>query len=278
MQTVQKTLSEAVTCIQQSSPGFKPKVAIILGSGLSSLADQIKNPIVIPYSDIPGFPESTVAGHPGRLILGYLENIPVVCLQGRAHLYEGTDHQTLKILIRTTYLLGCSILISTNASGSLRTDVGPGELMMITDHINFQPGNPMVGLNEDEFGPRFFSMDAAYDHDLRTRLLAVAHELNINLAQGVYISTLGPLFETPAEIRAFRTLGADAVGMSTVPEVIIARHCGLRVAAIAGISNFAAGMSSEILSHEHTLQHAKLFATNMIQLISGLMKDLQNVL
>lgn len=278
MSTVQETLKDAITYIQHRSSGFKPKVAIILGSGLSGLADLINNPIIIPYSEIPGFPMSTVAGHPGRLILGYLENMPVVCLQGRAHLYEGTNPQTLKILIRSIYLLGCSILILTNASGSLRSDIGPGELMLITDHINFQPGNPMVGLNEDEFGPRFFSMDVAYDHDLRTRLLAIAHELNIKLAQGVYISTLGPLFETPAEIRAFRTLGADAVGMSTVPEVIIARHCGLRVAALAGITNFAAGMSNEILSHEHTLQHAKLFATNMTHLVSGLMRDLQNVI
>ncbi len=271
-------LNEAVAYIQQRSPGFIPKVAIILGSGLSSLADQICKAVVIPYADIPGFPESSVPGHPGRLILGYLENVPVVCLQGRAHLYEGTSWQTLKILIRAIYSLGCSILVITNSSGSLRLDVGPGELMLITDHINFQPGNPLVGMNEDEFGPRFFSMDAAYDYDLRTRLLAIAHQLNINLAQGIYISTLGPLFETPAEIRAFRNLGADAVGMSTVPEVIVARHCGLRVAAIAGITNFAAGMSNEILSHEHTLQHAKLFTTNMTRLISGLMKDLENAI
>lgn len=278
MSSHQEILSEAVAYIQQRTPNFIPKVAIILGSGLSSLADQISNTVVIPYSDIPGFPQSSVAGHPGKLILGYLENMPVVCMQGRAHLYEGTSWQTLKILIRTIYSLGCSILVLTNASGSLRLDIGPGELMLITDHINFQPGNPMVGINEDEFGPRFFSMDAAYDYDLRTRLLTIAHKLNIKLAQGVYISMLGPLFETPAEIRAFRTLGADAVGMSTVPEVIVARHCGLRVAAISGITNFAAGMSNEILSHEHTLQHAKLFAPNMTRLISELMKDLENAI
>ncbi len=270
-------LSEAISYIQKMTPGFVPKIGIILGSGLSDLADQINNAISIPFADIPGFPTITTAGHPGKLILGQLENIPVVCLQGRAHLYEGVSTTTLKILIRTIKLLGCSILIMTNSSGSLRTDVGPGELMLITDHINFQPGNPLVGPNDEEFGPRFVSMDEAYDHELRTRLISVAQELKIKLAQGVYISTIGPIFETPAEIRAFRALGADAVGMSTVPEVIIARHCGLRVAVIAGITNLAAGMSNEILSHEHTLQHAELFKQNLKLLISGLMKDLQNV-
>ncbi len=276
MNTSTNTANDAVKYIKNKTAGFTPKVGIILGSGLSGLADQINTAIIIPFADIPGFPKTTTAGHPGKLILGYLENVPVVCLQGRAHLYEGTTATTLKILIRTIKLLGCSILVTTSASGSLRSDVGPGELMMITDHINFQPGNPLVGPNDDEFGPRFLSMDQVYDHDLRTRLIAIAEKLNISLAQGVYISTLGPLFETPAEIRAFRVLGADAVGMSTVPEVIIARHCNLRVAAIAGITNFAAGMSNEILSHEHTLQTAELFKTNMTRLVSGLMKDLQN--
>lgn len=271
-------LNEAVAYIQKLTPGFVPKLGTILGSGLSDLANQITDAVTIPFADIPGFPVIHTAGHPGRLILGKLESVPVVCLQGRAHLYEGYSATILKTLIRTIKLLGCSILVMTNSSGSLRPDVGPGELMLITDHINFQPGNPLVGPNEEEFGPRFLSMDEAYDHELRTRLISIAQKLNIRLAQGVYISTLGPIFETPAEIRAFRILGADAVGMSTVPEVIIARHCGLRVAVIAGITNLAAGMSNEILSHEHTLQHAELFKSNMKLLISGLMKDLENVI
>ena len=146
-----KTLNDAVVYIQGRAPGFVPKVGIILGSGLSSLGDQINNAVAIPYGDIPGFPRNTVAGHPGKLILGTLENVPLACLQGRAHLYEGTSSETLKILIRTLYSLGCSILVITCAAGSLRLDVGPGELMLINDHINFQCGNPMVGINEDEY-------------------------------------------------------------------------------------------------------------------------------
>lgn len=270
------TAADACAFIKQRAPQLAPKIGLILGSGLGSLADQIENAIKIPYSDIPGFPVSSVTGHSGQLILGTLNKMPVACLQGRVHFFEGITPDKVKILIRTLHLLGCTSLIITNSSGSIRSDVGPGELMLITDHINFQPGNPLVGINDEEFGPRFVSMDNAYDHDLRLRIMNVAEQLKIGITQGVYISVLGPVFETPAEIRAFRILGADAVGMSTVPEVVVARHCGMRVAAIAGITNYAAGMSEEILSHEGTLHHAQFCAANMSKLITALMENLQH--
>lgn len=268
--------SQPANIILNKIKGFKPKIGIILGSGLSSLADAISNPVIISYADLPGFPESTVAGHPGRLVLGYLGNIPVACMQGRIHPYEGAPYNTFKTVIRTFKLIGCEILILTNASGSLRADVGPGNLMLITDHINLHYGNPLIGPNDDEFGPRFFAMDEAYDVKLRQRFRTIAHELNINLAEGVYLGIPGPNFETHAEIRAFKILGGEAVGMSTIPEVLVARHCGLRVAAVAAITNYAAGMSDEEITHEHTLHYGKLAATDMSRLITSVVESLHS--
>ena len=250
-----------------------PKVGLILGSGLGSLADQIQNPIIIPYAELPGFPVSTVAGHAGRLVIGRLGNTMVACCQGRVHGYEGTSNPAFKVFIRTLKLIGCEQLLITNASGSLRNDVGPGELMLIHDHINFQPGNPLIGHNDEEFGPRFFPMDDAYDLAMRQRFHFVANQQDIKLHEGIYISVPGPMFETPAEIRAFRLLGADAVGMSTVPEVIVARHCGLRLSVIAAITNFAAGMSPDKITHEHTLHYGKLAATNLARLIIAFLES-----
>jgi xanthosine phosphorylase len=260
-------LSPALHIIQQKLPDFKPKVGIVLGSGLGSLSEQLTDKQCFSYEELPGFPISTVAGHAGKLHLGKLSNVPVACLQGRVHPYEGTSAQGVKTLIRTLKLLGCEVLLITNAAGSLRADVGPGHLLMITDHINFQINNPLVGPNDEEFGSRFVAMTDAYDLNLREQLAFVAMQEKIDLAQGVYISTLGPCFETAAEIRAFKLLGADAVGMSTVPEVIVARHCGLRVAVISVITNLAAGMSDEKISHENTLHFAALGAGNLQRLI-----------
>ncbi len=260
---------ESVTAIQQQVPNFIPKVAVVLGSGLGKLAEAITDATAIPYADIPGFPVSSVAGHAGELVFGMIGNTPVACLKGRIHAYEGDNHRQMKTMIRSLKLLGCEDIIITNSSGSLRQDVGPGELMMINDHINFQPFNPLVGINDEEFGPRFFPMDDAYNKELQQGLLATAQRLDIRLATGVYISVLGPNFETPAEIRAFRTLGADAVGMSTVPEVLIARHCDLKVAVIASITNFACGLSNEQLTHEGTLHYASIAADNLIKLLTS---------
>lgn len=266
----------AAQFIKEQKPDFKPKVGIVLGSGLGALADLIEDKTVFSYEDLPGFPISTVSGHAGKLVLGYLNKVPVVCLQGRVHPYEGATNDKIKTLIRTFKALGCQIYLATNAAGSLRAEVGPGELVSITDHINFQPGNPLVGLNDEDFGPRFVGMDEAYDPDLRKTLRETANALDIQLHEGVYLSALGPVFETPAEIRAFRILGADVVGMSTVPEVIIARHCDMRVVVISAITNLAAGMSTEKLSHEGTLHYANLVSEKMCHLVSSFMENISD--
>jgi len=266
--------SQAADVILKKCAGFKPKLGLILGSGLSSLADQIQNPIIIPYSELPGFPVSTVAGHKGCLVLGHLNDMPVACMQGRIHPYEGAPYSTFKSIIRTFKLIGCDTLILTNASGSLREHVGPGRLMLITDHINLHYGNPLIGHNDEEFGPRFFAMDNAYDPALRKRFHKIAETLEIKLAEGVYVGVPGPNFETPAEIRMYRLIGGDAVGMSTIPEVIVARHCGLRVAAVAAVTNFAAGMSSEEITHEGTLHYGQIAAKDMARLITTVAESL----
>ncbi len=254
-------------------PGFAPKLGIILGSGLGEIAHHIDNATVIDYADIPGFPVSSVQGHGGKLYLGTLCNVPVACLQGRVHYYEGIDYPKMKTLVRSLKIMGCEELLITNASGSLRHEVGVGEIVAIHDHINFQFNNPLVGPNEPEFGDRFVGMENTYDLALRKRLHEAAKKLHITLHEGVYIGVLGPSFETPAEINAFRVLGANVVGMSTISEVIIARHCGLKIAVLAAITNLAAGMHHEGLSHEVTLKGAKIAAEKMIQLILQFAKD-----
>lgn len=248
-------------------PLFQPKISVILGSGLSDFADKIQDPLSISYRDLPGFPVSSVAGHPGQLILGYLKGVPIVCCQGRVHAYEGMHGKDFKLFIRTLKALGCEYAFMTNAAGSLRQDFQPGQLVLISDHINFNICHPLVGPNDEEFGPRFFSMMDAYDKNLRALFQETAKKLNISLPEGVYFSILGPSFETPAEIRAFRLLGADVIGMSTVPEVIVARHCGLKIAVVSAITNLAAGLSEEHITHEGTLQFAEKASYNMGQLL-----------
>ncbi len=257
---------QAAATIKQIKPNFTPKIGIILGSGLGAFAAQIENAVKIPYAQLPGFPKCSVAGHGGTLHLGMLRGIPIACLEGRAHIYEG-NIDVIKNLIRTLELIGCELLINTNAAGSLRKEVDAGSLMLITDHINFQFINPLIGPNDEAFGERFVSMENAYDQELREKMLHIAKRLNIELSEGVYIGVSGPSFETPAEIRAFRTLGADIVGMSTVPEVILARRCGIKVVAISAITNLAAGMNPEPLSHEQTLRAAKLSVDKLVNLL-----------
>lgn len=257
----------AAGVIQQRAPHFKPKIGIVLGSGLGGFADLLEDAITIPYGELPGFPNPTVVGHGGSLTLGKMAGINVVCLAGRAHRYEGNTDETVKTYVRTLKLIGCDYFLATNASGSLREDVGPGELMVITDHINMQPGNPLVGPNDDEFGPRFLPLDTAYNENLRQQLLNAAEHEHIALHQGVYIAVLGPNYETAAEIRAFRVLGADAVGMSTVPEVLIAHHCGMKVAVIATITNFATGLNQTAHSHDDVV----LTASNAVEKLKRLM-------
>jgi xanthosine phosphorylase len=237
--------------------GISPRVGIMLGSGLGAVADAVTDATPIDYADLPGFPRPTVAGHGGRAVLGRIGDVPVAVLQGRAHVYEGGDLDAIRTPIRALKAAGAEILVLTNAAGSLRPEVGPGRLMLITDHINLSGVNILAGPNDDEIGPRFPSLLDAYDPELRERLRAAADELDTELAEGVYLAVSGPTFETPAEIRAFALLGADAVGMSTVHETAVARHAGLRVAAVSAITNLAEGMHPEPLSHEQTLRDAQ---------------------
>jgi xanthosine phosphorylase len=267
------TMQETMHIIRKYAPQFKPKIGLILGSGLGSIADQLTNPITIPYQAIPGIHSGAVAGHASLLVMGYLQDVPVVCLKGRLHLYEGASYESIRTLVRIVQNLGADVLVVTGAAGSLRVEMGPGEIMLINDHLNFQNGNPLVGPNDESIGPRFVSLENAYDRDLRERVLEISKRLKIIVHEGVYISLLGPSFETPAEIRAYRTLGADAVGMSVVPEVIIARHCGLKVVGFSAITNLAVGLSLEKVTHEMTLRFGELAARKLVKLVLEFVKD-----
>jgi xanthosine phosphorylase len=256
----------AAGVIAVAARGFTPKLGLILGSGLGALADALEGAMSIDYGDLPGFPEPGVTGHGGRLVLGTLGGLPIACLQGRRHVYEGGDPGAMRAPVRALRHAGAPAVLITNAAGSLQPASPPGSLMAISDHINMLGVNPLSGANDDAIGPRFPSMRDAYDPALRGLLRQCAGRLDLPLPEGVYLATHGPSFETPAEIRAFRTLGADAVGMSTVPEVILARHCGLRVAAVSAITNLAEGMGGEPLSHEQTLRNANATAADLHRL------------
>lgn len=258
---------EAADIIRARKPGFEPRVAMILGSGLGVLAEQMENAVSIGFDELPGFPISTVHGHAGELILGTLSGVNVVCMKGRGHFYEGYGMGVMTSAVRTLKLLGCEMLFVTNAAGSLRADVDAGSLVALTDHINWLPGTPMVGPNDERFGPRFFSMANAYDSDIRELVKATAADKGIKLHEGVFIAYPGPNFETAAEIRMMAKLGADVVGMSVVPEVVSARHCGLKVTGVSVITNLAEGMSPFPLSHEQTLKYAAIGAKDLVTLI-----------
>jgi xanthosine phosphorylase len=260
--------------IHQHAPDFTPQLALILGSGLSNVAQAIDSIATIPYADLPGIYQSQVSGHSGQLILGHLNHLPVVCLQGRAHLYEGIPRDMIKCSIRALKLLGCQQLFLTNAAGSLNPAIPQGSLMLIKDHLNFMFDNPLVGANDETYGERFVSLENAYSPQLREIAQQVAQANQITLHEGVYLGVIGPSFETPAEIRAFQMLGADAVGMSTVPEAIVARHCGLEVIAMSAITNMAVGLSDTTITHDVTLQYGKITATTMQQLILAFARKL----
>jgi xanthosine phosphorylase len=264
----------AIDVIQAAAPDFQPKVGLILGSGLGGLADALEDPVTVSYADLPGFPRPSVEGHQGRMVLGRLEGLPVACLQGRAHLYEGVPAGVVNGPIRTLKALGCEILVLTNAAGSLRPEVGAGAIALITDHVNFLGQNPLVGANDDAIGPRFPDLSQVYDPALRAQLARIAKAQGIDLPGGVYLAVLGPSFETPAEIRAFRALGADLVGMSTVPEAISARHAGLRVVGLSAVTNLAAGLAATPLSHQDTLEQAAVGAAKLGQLLRAFCKEL----
>ena len=256
---------------------YQPRVGLILGSGLGGLAEAIEQTDVIPYSDVPHLPPSTVEGHMGRFVIGRLEGQPIIVMQGRSHYYEGYSMQQVTLPIRVMQLLGVQVLIVTNASGGLSPDFRPGDLMLITDHINLigMAGlSPLRGPNDPGLGPRFPDMSEAYDLGLRNLALRVAGEQNIRLHQGVYVCLAGPSFETPADLRFLRRLGADAVGMSTVPEVTVARHGGIKVLGLAGITNVAVVEpgSAPPPTHEEVLQAGQVIVPKLTTVIRGVLK------
>ena len=250
----------------------QPKIAIILGSGLGPLTSQVQIDVQIPYKSIPHFPISTAPGHIGRLIFGKLEGKDVILLDGRFHFYEGYDGQDIAVVLRTLKVLGITYLLQTNAAGGINKDFKAGDFMLITDHINLSGTNPLIGKNNSDFGPRFPDMSECYDPVLQQNARKAAQELGIDLKEGVYIWFMGPSYETPAEIRMAMVLGADAVGMSTVPETILAVHAGLKVLAISVISNMAAGVTDAPLDENEVLVTANarrhIFAKLMLRIIS----------
>jgi purine-nucleoside phosphorylase len=252
-------MENTVAALRQRAP-FTPKVGVVLGSGLGGLAGELQEPRDIPYGEIPGFVRPTTPGHAGRLIFGRLEGVSCVMMQGRFHHYEGYSPQQLVYPIRAMAALGVSHLLLTNAAGGVNLGFRPGDLMLIDDHINFAGVNPLIGPNEERLGPRFPDMSNAYDSRFRALIDETARELCVPLRHGVYAMMCGPSFETPAEIRMLRALGVDAVGMSTVPEVIAANHCGLRTAAISCITNMAAGILPRPLTHEEVVETGRLAA------------------
>lgn len=261
----------AAKIISERAGNRAPEFGIILGSGLSGLSQRLTDSVVFPYQDLPGFPVSSIEGQQPQLQIGRINQTPVVCLQGRAHYYEGCDSSEILTYVRTLKLLGCHTVIITGAVGSLHAEVKPGQLVLLKDHINFQGRNPLAGRNDNAFGTRFPDMSEAYDRQWRQQLEKIGHDLSMPLIEGIYISVLGPNFETPAEIRLFREFGADVIGMSVVPEVIAARHCGLRVIGLTVVSNLAAGLTITLQSHEETLLVAQQSAAQMIRLIQAFM-------
>lgn len=263
---------KAVRVLRDRLQNHAPQLALVLGSGLGQLAESIQDALVVSYAELPGFPQSTVHGHAGQLVIGTLQGVAVACMQGRMHYYEGHRPAQLAVPIRTLKAIGCNTLFLTNAAGSLRAEMGPGSLMMLTDHINWADVNPLIGPNDENIGPRFFDLSRAYHPDLLALLRQAAADAGIELCEGVYLMCSGPNFETPAEIRAFRVLGADAVGMSTVPECLVANHCGMRVAAVSTITNLAAGMTAHALSHEETLAEGAAAAVKLAQLLKAFLR------
>ena len=271
--TMMNAIQEASRLLASRLPQT-PTVGIVLGSGLGGLADQIPNPVIIPYAEIPGFAQSTAPGHAGRFVAGELAGQYVLCMQGRLHFYEGHSMQSIVFPIRVMADLGIKTLIVTNAAGGVNTSFSIGDFMLIEDHINFMGANPLTGPNLDELGPRFCDMTFAYDPELRALAEKAASEQGVRLQKGVYLGYMGPRYETPAEIRAFRTLGADAVGMSTVPEVIAANHCGMRVLAMSLITNMAAGIEKKKLSGDEVIEIANSRAKVLQALVCKIVSEL----
>lgn len=253
------------------APGFTAQVGLVLGSGMGGFADTIADSVSIPYADLPGFGRSGVSGHAGRLVLGRIGNVTVAALQGRVHYYERGDAGAMKVPLATLAGLGCKTLVATNAAGSLRREMGPGSLMLISDHLNLVQTSPLFGAEGDD---RFVDMVDAYDPAYRAALKEKAAALDIPLAEGIYAWVAGPHFETAAEVRALQVMGADAVGMSTVPDVILARYHGMKVLGVSAITNLGAGMGAESLSHEHTMTQMMSAAGKLSRLLRAWLESL----
>lgn len=253
---------------------YKPEIGLILGSGLGSLADSIENPEFYDYKDLPHFPVSTVEGHAGRLVIGMLNGKCVVAMQGRFHYYEGYNFDEVTFPVRVMKLIGVETLIVTNACGAVNESFKAGDLMIITDQINFSGDNPLIGRNLDEFGPRFPDLSNAYTKDLINKAKEIANNLNIDIKTGVYMMFSGPTYETPAEIRMSRILGADAVGMSTVPEVIVAAHSGMKVLGISCLTNMAAGILDQPLNHEEVVETSTRVKETFTKLVNKVIEEI----
>lgn len=272
--TLTKAMIQEAADYIRSRGDVSPKVGLILGSGLGVLADHIEEAIQIDYKDIPHFPTSTVEGHAGELLIGTVQGTPVVLMKGRFHMYEGYDPELTAFPVRVMKELGVGTLLVTNAAGGVNTSYQPGDLMLISDHINLTGKNPLIGHNDSELGPRFPDMSQAYSRRIRDLAKQVADKNGISLQEGVYAGLLGPSYETPAEIRMLRTLGADAVGMSTVSEVIVARHAGIEVLGISCISNMASGILDQPLSHAEVIETTDRVREKFLNLVLAIIPQL----
>jgi purine-nucleoside phosphorylase len=259
----------------QSRISVRPSVAVVLGSGLGAFAHELTGPVEIPYADIPGWPTSTAVGHAGKLILGQLGALPLAVMAGRAHLYEGYSPAQVAFGVRVLGSLGVRSIVFTNAAGGINLNFERGGLVLISDHINLQGSNPLLGPNDDRFGPRFPDMSEAYSVKFREIARFAAAELGIPIGEGVYAAMVGPSYETPAEIRYLRAIGADLVGMSTVPEVIVANHMGIRVLAISCVTNMAAGILPQKISHEEVLETGDMVRETLVRLLKHVLPRLE---
>lgn len=265
--TVTKAIIDEAAAFIRSTTDVRPEIGLILGSGLGVLGDELEDAVTIPYEDIPHFPVSTVEGHAGELIVGKLQGRNVVLMKGRFHMYEGYEPERTALPVRVMKALGVSTLLVTNAAGGVNLDYKPGNLMLISDHINLTGRNPLMGPNDNALGARFPDMSEAYSRRLRSIAKETASDLGFTVQEGVYVGLLGPNYETPAEIRMLRTLGVDAVGMSTVSEVIVARHSGIEVLGISCISNMAAGILDQPLSHSEVMETTELVKEQFLSLV-----------
>ena len=246
--------AEHATRVIRSRISVEPRIALVLGSGLGGFADDFEEAVSIPYEDIPGFVRSTAQGHAGRLVVRKIDSVPVLAMQGRVHYYEGYSLEEVTFAVRTFGLLGVKTLVLTNAAGGINVQLTQGALMVISDHLNLMGVNPLRGANDERFGPRFPDMSAVYSHELQELVINEAKAIGVEVRRGIYGALSGPSYETPAEIHLLRNLGADAVGMSTVPEAIVARHMGLEVLGISCITNMAAGISDQPINHEEVME------------------------